>query len=201
MTPTRSSIKDFLPKKRVKSGTAHHIVVSLAVVKAFDGSILASSNFSFFDCYQLKTCIDCTRSKFSCDWCTLSVSVLYRWWLMEWLKILQSKCVPNSEDACQGEQLVNSIGVSLFSWVNNNLFEPLRFNICSDPVLLRDWAQNSVPVSQPRKVTFTWHRERNNGYPYGFTICRIKWEHSSANTLWKQRKKSMKNWRLVKATK
>ena len=68
------------------------VVADLAIVNSMDGSVVASTNFTFYDCQQLKSCNACAISRFQCDWCTLGV-----------------KCVPNAEDVCQGDTLVNSV--------------------------------------------------------------------------------------------
>lgn len=90
ITPTRSSLRNF----GVSYSTVS-LVARLSIVKSDDHAYIASTNFTFYDCYQMKTCTECANSQFPCDWCTLS-----------------AKCVPNAEDVCQGEALVNAISVS-----------------------------------------------------------------------------------------
>ncbi|KAL3114962.1 hypothetical protein niasHT_011398 [Heterodera trifolii] len=70
----------------------HGLLARLSVVQAADAAVLASTNFTFFDCQQLSSCSACASARFPCDWCALS-----------------ARCVPNAEDVCQGETLVNSI--------------------------------------------------------------------------------------------
>ncbi|KAI1715743.1 plexin cytoplasmic rasGAP domain-containing protein [Ditylenchus destructor] len=86
-TPSRTSLRSFGADPNTQS-----VVASLSVVKALDNSIVASTNFTFYDCHQLRTCTECASSRFPCDWCTIS-----------------AKCVPNAEDVCQGEALINSV--------------------------------------------------------------------------------------------
>ena len=52
---------------------------------------LISTNFTFFDCQQHKTCHECANSEYPCDWC-----------------IKNDKCVANSEDVCLGDVMVVS---------------------------------------------------------------------------------------------
>ncbi|CAD5219510.1 unnamed protein product [Bursaphelenchus okinawaensis] len=88
-TPTRADLKTLASaEKRAKEG----LQAKLTVMKTHDNSPLASTNFTFYDCHQLQTCTECASSRFPCDWCTIS-----------------NKCVPNAEDVCQGEPLVNAI--------------------------------------------------------------------------------------------
>jgi plexin A len=88
-TPTRADLKS------LGSESGKSIVSRLTVLKAYDNSPMASTNFTFYDCHQLTTCTECASSRFPCDFCTLS-----------------NKCVPNAEDVCQGEPLVNAVSVS-----------------------------------------------------------------------------------------
>lgn len=92
-TPSRSSLLSFQLPTNQENGQS--LVAKLSVVKTDDNSVMASTNFTFYDCHQLKTCSECAASSFACDWC-----------------ILSAKCVPNAEDVCQGEALVNAINVS-----------------------------------------------------------------------------------------
>lgn len=87
-TPVRPNLKELGVTEESKIS----ILSQLTVVKTHDNSPLASHNFTFYDCHQLQTCSECASSEFPCDWCTLS-----------------NKCVPNAEDVCQGEALVNSV--------------------------------------------------------------------------------------------
>uniref|UniRef100_A0A915EUN6 Sema domain-containing protein n=1 Tax=Ditylenchus dipsaci TaxID=166011 RepID=A0A915EUN6_9BILA len=86
-TPSRSSLRSFGTDFNGQS-----VVAYLSVVKALDHTVVASTNFTFYDCHQLKSCSECASSRFPCDWCTLS-----------------AKCVPNAEEVCQGEALVNAV--------------------------------------------------------------------------------------------
>jgi plexin A len=85
-TPTRPDLRS------LGSESPKSVVSRLTVIKVNDNSPLASTNFTFYDCHQLNTCTECASSRFPCDWCTLS-----------------NKCVPNAEDVCQGEPLVNAV--------------------------------------------------------------------------------------------
>jgi hypothetical protein len=94
-TPTRSSLRPLMASQQSLPEVANQgLIARLSVVKAIDAAVLASANFTFFDCHQLQSCQECSSSRFPCDWCALS-----------------AKCVPNAEDVCQGEPLVNSISV------------------------------------------------------------------------------------------
>ncbi|KAI6217562.1 Sema domain-containing protein [Aphelenchoides fujianensis] len=88
-TPTRTDLRNLGADG---AGAPKSVVARLTILKAYDGSPLASSNFTFFDCNQLSSCTECASSRFPCDWCALS-----------------ARCVPNAEDVCAGEMLVNSI--------------------------------------------------------------------------------------------
>lgn len=88
---TRSDLRS------VGSESSKSVVSKLTVIKVHDNSPMASTNFTFYDCHSLSTCTECASSRFHCDWCTLS-----------------NKCVPNAEDLCQGEPLVNAVSVSYF---------------------------------------------------------------------------------------
>lgn len=92
-SPTWPNLRPLVPSNQPLVQFAHQgLVARLSMVKSVDAAVLASTNFTFFDCHQLTTCQECASSRFPCDWCALS-----------------SKCVPNAEDVCQGETLVNSI--------------------------------------------------------------------------------------------
>lgn len=94
ITPTSNSLQSF-----GVSSTTVSLITRLSVIKSDDNAYIASTNFTFYDCNQIKTCIQCANSQFPCDWCTLT-----------------AKCVSNAEDVCQGETLVNSISVNFSSF-------------------------------------------------------------------------------------
>lgn len=94
VTPSRNSLRSFgVPSAAIS------LKASLSVLKTYDNSVIASTNFTFYDCHQMRSCSECAKSLFSCDWCTIS-----------------AKCVPNAEDVCQGEALVNGISVRKFNF-------------------------------------------------------------------------------------
>lgn len=101
-TPSRSSLLSFRSPTNFEN-ERQSLVAKLSVVKTDDNSVMASTNFTFYDCHQLKTCLECAASSFPCDWCTLS-----------------AKCVPNAEDVCQGEALVNAVNVSIKKYITEN---------------------------------------------------------------------------------
>jgi hypothetical protein len=109
------------------------LVARLSVVKAADAAVLASTNFTFFDCHQLHSCQLCASARFPCDWCALS-----------------ARCVPNAEDVCQGETLVNSVSVSCFK---NIFFYDSLINTPS-PILILAFNTSKClhfsPFSAPR---------------------------------------------------
>nr|CAD2193070.1 unnamed protein product [Meloidogyne enterolobii] len=93
-TPIRSNLKTLLARTQtISEATRDGLIARLSIVQSADSAVLASTNFTFFDCHQLISCQECASVRFSlCDWCTLT-----------------AKCVPNAEDVCQGESLVNSV--------------------------------------------------------------------------------------------
>uniref|UniRef100_A0A914ID92 Sema domain-containing protein n=1 Tax=Globodera rostochiensis TaxID=31243 RepID=A0A914ID92_GLORO len=95
-TPTRPSLLTLIASGQSPQALSdiarHGLLARLSVVQSADAAVLASTNFTFFDCHQLNTCSACASARFPCDWCALT-----------------ARCVPNAEDVCQGETLVNSI--------------------------------------------------------------------------------------------
>ncbi|KAF7629263.1 Sema domain-containing protein [Meloidogyne graminicola] len=88
-TPTRSNLKTLVSETQTLNEVALNGLSSrLSIVQTADSAVLASTNFTFFDCHQLLSCQECASIRFPCDWCALS-----------------SRCVPNAEDICQGEPL------------------------------------------------------------------------------------------------
>uniref|UniRef100_A0A1I8BP85 Sema domain-containing protein n=1 Tax=Meloidogyne hapla TaxID=6305 RepID=A0A1I8BP85_MELHA len=92
-TPIRSNLKNLLAGTQTINEVARDgLTTRLSIVQSADSAVLASTNFTFFDCHQLTSCQECASIRFPCDWCSLS-----------------ARCVPNAEDICQGESLVNSV--------------------------------------------------------------------------------------------
>lgn len=140
-TPARTDLRT------LGSESPKSVVSRLTVVKVYDNSPLASTNFTFYDCHQLSTCTECSSSRFPCDWCTLT-----------------SKCVPNAEDTCQGEPLVNQMWKTALCFQINSVgrqgpssrrgadFCP-RFT----PVSPQQSSELFVPSGHKRQLSFRAH--------------------------------------------
>ncbi|KAI6236464.1 hypothetical protein M3Y95_00160400 [Aphelenchoides besseyi] len=133
-TPIRSDLRNLGADSSTTGVAPKSIVSRLTILKAYDGSPMASSNFTFFDCHQLSSCTECASSQFPCDWCALS-----------------ARCVPNAEDVCAGETLVNSISRKGPSSRRGPEFCPRFTPIQPNPTEL------FIPSGHKRQLSFRAH--------------------------------------------
>ncbi|KAE9550575.1 hypothetical protein FO519_006202, partial [Halicephalobus sp. NKZ332] len=84
-TPTFSSLQE----AGVLDPEATSVISKVSITT--NKRVLVSTNVTFFDCQQHKSCFECANSTFPCNWC-----------------IGASKCVANPEDTCLRDKLVVS---------------------------------------------------------------------------------------------
>ncbi|CAJ0560819.1 unnamed protein product, partial [Mesorhabditis spiculigera] len=71
-----------------------YLVAALAITPEGRTAPIATTNFTFYDCGKYKSCSECTRSQFPCDWCLES-----------------NECVDGklTEDRCRQQNFINGI--------------------------------------------------------------------------------------------
>lgn len=153
-TPSKANLRNLGAETGATS-----VIARFSVVKTSDNSPLASTNFTFYDCHQFTNCTACANSKFPCDWCTIS-----------------NKCVPNAEDVCQGEALVNAISVS------NSASERLADWYSSSAKVLHRVAVRNTARGSSLTAISTCLRDEIGKSPFEHTTSRSQCRTSSVNT-------------------